>query len=366
VAAVGRLRVAALATLTLAALLFVGAAAVRESRAASTPGAGILYGAGRLCTHEHDLCSGIPRFNGAIHRVARIGSSPRSVTDGVHATDRAPVWSPDRRRIAFLRTVNTSGQVSQVWVMNADGTGQNPVTRGGAVSDGPFWSPDGKLLLFAGSYGPAGRASIYRVRPDGTGLLRLSKPPARAELDYPAWSPDGKRVAFSLMSVRGTGEGIFIVNVDGTGLRRLAPKSGSVPLWWPSWSPDGRTIAFVRNAQLWLMKADGNAQRRVGSGIRAASRPLWSPDGKRIAFTTYDRNDAARVLVVKPDGTGGRTSGTGVEGPGGPGAPLAWAPDGSRVAFVAHGRLTVMNRDGTGVERITPARTGYGILGIDW
>jgi TolB protein len=156
------------------------------------------------------------------------------------------------------------------------------------------------------------------------------------------------------------------VNADGTGRRRLAPKSGSVPLWWPAWAPNGRTIAFVRNARLWEMKADGNAARQIGGGLRAATGPAWSPDGARLAFVTYDSNDAARLLVVKPHGTGGRTSGPGVQGLSGSGAALAWSPTVTRIAFVLHSRVTVMNPDGTGIKPITPPRAGYGIFGLDW
>jgi TolB protein len=187
------------------------------------------------------------------------------------------------------------------------------------------------------------------------------EPPANA-----GPSPDGSKIAFSVMESEPTDEGIYVVNANETGRRRLAPKSGSVPLWWPAWSPNGRAIAFVRNARLWMMKADGNAARKVGSGLRAASGPAWSPDGSRLAFVTYDSNDAARLLIVKPDGTGGRTSGPGVHGLSCTGAALAWSPDGSRIAFVRHGQVTVMNRDTTGLTRITPARAGYGIFGVDW
>jgi TolB protein len=54
------------------------------------------------------------------------------------------------------------------------------------------------------------------------------------------------------------------------------------------WSPDGRHIAFRStrdgNVELYVMRADGSAQRRLTNSQAAERRFAWSPDGRNLAF----------------------------------------------------------------------------------
>jgi len=106
-------------------------------------------------------------------------------------------------RIAFvLRT-----DVNRIVTMRADGTGLRTLSRlpaglerGGDVK--PAWSPDGRWIAFARDV-PAGgsdRLWLYRMRPDGSSLRRLTGGPALSAAStfdsMPAWSPDGRTIAF--------------------------------------------------------------------------------------------------------------------------------------------------------------------------
>lgn len=189
---------------------------------------------------------------------------------------------------------------------------------------------------------------------------------------------------------------LWTVNVR-TGVRRnLTPRSGG---WDAVWSPDGRVIAYVsfRDGELWTMRANGSAKRRLTRTRGAAvSSPSWSPDGRRLAFVGGGENKD--IEVINADGTGRRVivrytwelglltwspdgsalayvaSGPGrtsvappdrifvVHPSGGPrrvasGGRPVWSPDGSQIAFVdeldGNVVLTVIGADGTGRRRLT-------------
>ena len=111
-----------------------------------------------------------------------------------------PVWSPDGSRIAFVSARALDGSdatdpndTSNIWVMNADGSGLTPVTRltaAGAASTAPVWSPGGSKLAFesSGALDASDNpntnitVNIWIMNADGTGLAALtsSPPPARA------------------------------------------------------------------------------------------------------------------------------------------------------------------------------------------
>ena len=60
-------------------------------------------------------------------------------------TYAAPAWSPDGRKIAFVSDRDGN---SEIYVMNADGSGQRRLTRNPAYDADPAWSPDGRTIAF--------------------------------------------------------------------------------------------------------------------------------------------------------------------------------------------------------------------------
>jgi Tol biopolymer transport system component len=85
----------------------------------------------------------------------------------------------------------------EIWIMNADGSGQRQVTHLGAASFAPFFHPDGRRIIFASNVGdPKGRNfDLYLVDDDGTGLERVTY---NDTFDgFPMFSPDGKRLVFA-------------------------------------------------------------------------------------------------------------------------------------------------------------------------
>ena len=75
----------------------------------------------------------------------------------------------DGSKIAFSST--RDGNL-EIYLMNADGTGQTRLTTNAAIDGEPAWSPDGSKLVFSSSR--SGNGDIYRMNADGSGLLRLT------------------------------------------------------------------------------------------------------------------------------------------------------------------------------------------------
>ena len=160
------------------------------------------------------------------------GSEQRRLTRNA-VRDGNPVWSPDGRSIAFESKW-------QVYVMNADGSGQRRLTRNGARNNvAPAWSPDGRRIAFergrqqrdpcAGACPGAWGFEVYVINADGSGQQRLTRGASQ-----PRWSPNGRKIAF--VSQRDGDADIYVMNADGSGQRNLTRGAGrreSQPVWSP-------------------------------------------------------------------------------------------------------------------------------------
>jgi YD repeat-containing protein len=208
------------------------------------------------------------------------GTDLRQLTKGP-AAEFDPSWSPDGRRIAYR--VERGQQSADIYVMNADGSGQRRLAAGLS----PAWSPDGALIAYADNQG-----SISVMRPDSSASRRV---PGTDQGEYPSWSPDGATLAFSTPI---GGKDIYRVRLDGSDRTRLTDAPGED--WQVDWSPDGRRIAFASQrdstlGDVYVMGADGSDQRRLSTDH--GFTPAWSPDGRHLVYAT-----GAGLVVTTPDG----------------------------------------------------------------
>ena len=184
-------------------------------------------------------------------------------------TGRFPSWSPNGRKIAF----DTRDQ--KIFVINADGSDEvqlhpdpdpnvpkDPKYRGSVFPD---WSPDGRRIAFIRNRirdddRPGTIPEIWLMNADGSDPALLMNNAAG-----PDWSPDGRRIVFSSESENIGNKDVYVMNADGTDPRRLTDYPG--PDSDPDWSPDGRMIVFQRTFlqdtpprqvdQLFVVSADG-------------------------------------------------------------------------------------------------------------
>jgi Tol biopolymer transport system component len=156
-----------------------------------------------------------------IYVVRADGTNVHRLTGGPE-WDYSPVWSPDGTAIAYL---SEHVDEREIYVMDPDGSGRTAVTDAPTndVVD-PVWSPDGTKIAFTVYSGSSW--DVYIVNADGTGQRALANSPL--DETGPEWSPDASLVAYSAAQ---SGEScecdnagtfdIYIVRPDGTGMRRL-------------------------------------------------------------------------------------------------------------------------------------------------
>ena len=288
---------------------------------------------------------------------------------------------------------------AEIYVMNADGSAQENLTRQPASDSHPSWSRDGRKLVFVSRRD--GNSEIYVMNADGSGLRNLTRTPSD-DLD-PAWSPDGRTIAFvqkKCVPSRPCGDRLRDVPLRRECRRERAAATDDTPgrmLFNPSWSADGKTIRYGRSLVhadgsgpqraaeerparrsvvarraadrlvsvahsraearnptklgLWVMNADGSNARRVAA--KATGGPAWSPDGRRIAFRRFNgKIGPARpsdLFVVNADGSGLRRLTRHAENM----RWFAWSPDGRTIAYLRNREVYIVKADGSAERRLT-------------
>ncbi len=146
------------------------------------------------------------------------GTYPYTELTTGNSSEESPSFSPDQSRVAYHASVNQGFE--DVFVMNADGTGQTQLTFTPEESDVyPIWSPDGTYLAFE-------REEIWIMDPNnGTGQRVLT--PGFC----PSWAPDGS--ALSVCRYEGSGGALYFVPLDGSPELRLAGARGRI--WSADW-----------------------------------------------------------------------------------------------------------------------------------
>ena len=316
---------------------------------------------------------------GATQQVSQIFSVPCRPT-----TFKQVLWSPDGELIAFqggyyanyphLYLITPQGaSVREVeirpttlldlqWLPNSDGlayTENNAVVTigfDGTTTSHALWytanagvrfSPDGQWIAYSRLSRGGAVAGIDRTNRDGNNDVRLT---AGSDVFY-AWSPDSQRIAFTHRD--GLKVYVSTIRVDGGGKRTLTEAAGNV-----SWSHDGRWLAFnpvTPRYAVRIVYAEGGGDQLITDDADHGQYQ-WVPGSHAIAFLSAT-DQLLKVIDVQTLAI--QTLST---------IPAewrispAWSPDGGQVAFVgidaAGGpnpveELYVVNRDGTGLRRIT-------------
>jgi len=150
--------------------------------------------------------------------------------------DGNPDWSPDGTKIAFTIYDEADENTREIWVMNADGTGEVQLTNNSVFDDLARWSPDSSMLAFESDL--PGHWEAYVMNADGTNRRRVTTMPAGVTAIVPSWCP--------------TQSGPYLGQaVPGVTLERFPPFPHIAnPNWFwhgaPAFSPDGQEMYGTR------------------------------------------------------------------------------------------------------------------------
>ena len=300
-----------------------------------TPADGGCKGGGRPPTNGRIAYTATPTASrnsegyeppGDIYTVEPDGSSRRRLT---HTLDSVqPGWSPDGRRIAYLRIdrhgpVDPHGyQRTQPWVMNADGSDQHLLADidlptedllglSPASPASPAWSPDGDSIAVSGIHG----ITVINVDTGAQRQLDWSVhhwyPP-----EAPVWSADGKHLLV-VAGRKGPGPdeytkttGLFTIrSSDGQGVAKV-PHANNIH--GHDWSTTNCRVVFgsgifTRGGELngdLFVTDDKLLKTRLLLGPEyRQDYPTWAPNGRRIAYQDYGPHRQSGLWVADSDGS---------------------------------------------------------------
>jgi len=226
-------------------------------------------------------------------------ASAKQITTGKLEGTKGVAFAPDGR---IVYTVNTQG-TNDIWIMNADGTNQRPLTTDPHEDYLPAVTPDGRYVVFTSERG--GFPSLWRMDLDGGSLKQLTS----GQEDYAEnVSPDGRWVLFD--SWRSGRKTPWKISIDGGEPTQVIDKFTASP----QLSPDGKWIAaYFQDEQagspwrIMIAPLDGSASIKVIDPVAAPDRIAidvgitWVPDGRSIWYVNT-RDGTANLYSQSIDG----------------------------------------------------------------
>lgn len=292
-----------------------------------------------------------------------------------------PQISPDGSKIIYVRNfkdIMTDKNLSNLWIVNYDGSQNRPLTTGNHNDFYPRWSHDGKKIIFKSNMAD-NKMKLYIMWMDTKEIAPLTNTPKAP--GAVSWSHDDRYLAFTMfvpekkqslikmpkkpegakwntpptyidkLKYRGDGQGylksghtqLFTLSIDGGTPRQLTsePFNHGAPIW----SKDNKSLYFSANfnpeeafepanSEIYRLDLDTNTVTPLTTRFGPDNNPVLSPNAKQIAYTGNDDKflgyQMAELYVMNTDGSNSKLlSGDFDRGI----ANVHWAADGKGLYF---------------------------------
>jgi TolB protein len=235
---------------------------------------------GRLIAFEFDR----PDGSGCDLRLLRLDTRRVvNLTRAKNVCEAAPAFTPNGKRIVFER-YNGATNVDALWSMNLFGGDRHRILVAPYGLTAPAVSPDGTTISFVAFNGKDYGQALETVRMDGSHLTRLTPFTSDVAIKQD-WAPDGRHLVFTNNADRlDRPANIFTIRPDGTGLRKLTHSmSPELRFYVGGYSPNGRWIVYRKEDHglfsLFRMHPNGSDKQRL-LGPSATFKPRvidWAP-----------------------------------------------------------------------------------------
>lgn len=250
-------------------------------------------------THEHSFFAsqiavvGTRTGNKEIYVMDIDGKGVQPITAN-HSINLSPAWSSTGDRIAYTSYKMDNADVYVKELV----TGAVSVLSGRpGVDSGAAFSPDGSRVALSRSNGSESDIYVLDAR---TGLSEKRVTNAKGIDVEPCWSPDGARIAYA--SERSGGSQIYVQDLASGDAKRVTFEG-----WMnnsPAWSPDGEHLAFVgrdEHFDVFVVRTDGTGLLRITQDAGDNEDPVWSADGNYLMFSST-RNGKSQIVISTADG----------------------------------------------------------------
>jgi acylaminoacyl-peptidase len=199
-----------------------------------------------------------------------------------------PRISPDGEKIIYERNyfdIQTDREYSNLWIINADGRENRPLTTGNQNDFNAIWSKDQKTIFYQSN--TDGSTQVYKMWLDKGNIAKISN--TQRSLSGLSVSPDGKWIACS-MFVPATGKSFAQMPAKPDGAKWNDPPVFIDELVFRR---DGSGYSKPGHRQLFLISSDGGSPiQMTATAHDHGGRLSWSKDGKSIYFSGNIRDDA--------------------------------------------------------------------------